>query len=207
MPAAPPVTVADLREDARQLVAEGFSDDDAIVDILTTWFTVDLETDETIRDPEVVRPVARRATAAAVRAHRRQQARWPAVTDCDRLDAAFALLERRGVLARQHFTDCASDGLHEIGVEMADAQASRKRPVVGYAFYHTQATEVAMAGGGLFIMFGSAVVNDVAGDKAVGRRVFRALREAGLSPVWSGDPRQSVLVPLKWQRRRPDPAA
>src|SRR5438270_1567281 len=127
MPAPPPLTVADLREDARQLVIEGFEGDDAIVDILTTWFTVDLETDETIRDPEVVRPVARRATAAAVRAHRRQQARWPAVTDCDRLDAAFALLERRGVVARQHFMDCASDGLHEIGVEMADAQAGRKR--------------------------------------------------------------------------------
>lgn len=207
MTTAPPVTVADLREDARQLVAEGFYNDDEIVNILTTWFTVDLETDETIRDPEVVRAVARRATAAAARAHRRQQARWPTVTDCDRLDAAFALLERRGVVARQNFMGCASDGLAEIGVEMADAQAGRKRPVVGYAFYHFQATEAAVAGGGLSIMFGSAVVNDVAGDKAIGRRVIRALREAGLSPTWSGNPRDRVLVPLKWQRRRPDPSA
>jgi hypothetical protein len=123
------------------------------------------------------------------------------------LDAAFALLERRGVVARQNFMDCASDGLAEIGVEMAKVQASRKRLVVGYAFYHFQATEVAIAGGPLSIMFGSAVVDDVAGDAAVGRRIVRALREAGLLPTWSGNPRDRVLVPLKWQRRRPDPAA
>jgi hypothetical protein len=207
MPATPAITVADLHEDARQLVTEGVLHDKQIVDILTSWFTVNLETGKMIRDPSVVRPIARLATAAAVGAHRRRQARWPAVTDCDKLDEAFVLLNRRGVVARHNYKDCASDGLAEIGEEMADAQAGRKRPVVGYAFYHSQATERAIAGGPLSIMYGSALVNDVAGDKAVGRRVVRALREAGLSPTGSGDPTDRVLVPLKWQRRRPEPAA
>ncbi len=207
MPKVPPITIVDLKEDAYILVAEGFVDEDEIVETLTTWFSVDPQSDELIRDPEVVRPIARRAMISAIRAHRRCQAKWPAVTDCDRLDTAFALLERRGVVARQHFFSCKADGLWGIEGEMDTVQASRKRPVVGYAFYHTQSTESAMESGVLYIMYGSATRNDVAGDIAVGRRVVRALKEAGLAPDWSGDPREAVDVPILWQRRRPNPVA
>lgn len=55
-------------------------------------------------DPEALRPVAERVFRDALAAQRRTQADWPDVTDCDRLDRAFADLEDRGVVARQHFT-------------------------------------------------------------------------------------------------------
>ena len=37
-------------------------------------------------------------------AHRREQEQWIEPTDCDRLDQAFEGMERRGLVARQHFT-------------------------------------------------------------------------------------------------------
>lgn len=123
---------------------------------------------------------------------------WPAVTDCDRLDAAFAALEAGGVVARQNFTCCQTCGHAGIQDEMADA--ARTHDVHGYVFFHEQDTESAVAGSDLYLAYGA---KDGAGHDLlqVGHEVCNALRDAGLSPLWDGDADSRIRVPLRWQRR------
>lgn len=129
---------------------------------------------------------------------------WPAVTDCDRLDAAFATLEARGVVARQNFTCCQTCGHAGIQDEMENAVGTRE--VHGYAFFHEQDTESAIAGGDLYLAYGPR--REAEGDTVkVGHEVCDALRDAGLSPDWDGDASSRIRLPLKWQRRTADAAS
>ncbi len=128
----------------------------------------------------------------------KQQSTWPATTDCDRLDAAFAALENSGILARQNYTCCGTCGTAEICDEV---QAAVSRGARGYTFYHEQDTEHAVDGGGLFLNYGSLGGNDE-GIAAVAREVDAVLRRHGMAPVWSGDIEKRIALPLHWQRRR-----
>ena len=83
-----------------------------------------------------------------------EQASWPAVTDCHRLDAAFAQLEQQGVVARQNFTCCGTCGSTEIWDEMKDPKYANQQ-LKGYVFYHSQDTERAAEGGGVFFNYGA----------------------------------------------------
>src|SRR5690242_7887187 len=58
---------------------------------------------------------------AVVAEHLEEEKAWPAVTDCDRLDAAFAELEKAGIIARQNFSCCGTCGVGEIADEMNKA--------------------------------------------------------------------------------------
>lgn len=119
---------------------------------------------------------------------------WPAVTDCDRLDAAFAALEADGVVARQNFTCCQTCGHAEM------QNAGRSREVLGYTFFHQQDTESAVAGDGLYLAYGARDGRDAALEP-IGHRVCAALREAGLAPEWDGTAASRIRLPLRWQRR------
>jgi hypothetical protein len=126
---------------------------------------------------------------------------WPAITDCDRLDEAFAALERRKVL-----------GLHNAGYSMSAAhgeayfelQVRSHVDYVGYCFYHEQDIDTSIESGDLYIGFddtqeGSPMMEDVA------RIVVEELAAAGLDPVWDGD--RNARIHLKgfiWQRRTPN---
>ena len=72
-----------------QRVAGGFDGEEDIrehaIDMLSDHYAVD-----------ALRPYAERLTREALAAHLREQATWPERTDCDRLDAVFAELERGG---------------------------------------------------------------------------------------------------------------
>src|SRR4051812_3932854 len=50
------------------------------------------------------------AVDSAIAAHKAEQATWVGVTDCERLDAAFEAMNRRGVLALQNAGYTQSDG-------------------------------------------------------------------------------------------------
>jgi hypothetical protein len=144
----------------------------------------------------VIRVVAERADAL----HRAEQAGWPEVTDCDRLDAAFAELEAVGIVARQHFSCCASCGADDIREELARLEKAG-RQVRGYTFFHVQDTEHAIAGESLFLSYG-APVQDSAEALAVGHEVMAVLRRHGLEPVWNGRKANRIALPMTWQRRR-----
>lgn len=178
---------------ARQ-VAAGFDSPDEITSSAVEMFADDVA-------PAVLRPIAERLTTEHVNAHQAAQANWPAVTDCDRLDAAMAELTRSGIVCRQNFSCCGNCGAYEIGAEM---QAERRAGihVRGYAFYHVQDTETAVNGSGLLLNYGS-VRSTKEALTAIGHEIVDALRRHGLATDWNKSPNTRIGVLVDWKRRRP----
>lgn len=183
----------DMRIYVRRDVASGFYDRAQILQNAEDAFEGELDID-------ILRQAAAVATDEALAEHLTDQSNWPAITDCDRLDAAFAGLEAEGIVARQNFTCCGTCGAAEIWDE-AKALEEMGKPVEGYAFYHMQDTESAADGGGLYLNYGSAEDGDVA-STAIGRRIVRQLESHGLKTDWNGDIRQRIGLSLDWKRRR-----
>jgi hypothetical protein len=147
-----------------------------------------------------VRGAARVVGERAVTAHLAEQAGWPATTDNDRLDAAFAELDRAGILARQHFSCCGTCGAHEIHDELDQAEKAGQ-PVRGFTFFHVQDTEHAVAGEALYLSYGAAD-RDREASVAVGHEVVAVLARHGLTPAWNGKLAHRIALPLIWRRRR-----
>jgi hypothetical protein len=145
--------------------------------------------------PDEDRDRAWSIAADAMAGHLAAQAGWPAVTDNDRLTAAFAALDAAGIVAREHWTGTLSDGRYEIGTP-----AGR-----GYCFYHRQDEERCVAGGGLLIAYGTA--SDDGDVAAVGRAVAAALAAEGLTVEWDGTPEARIEVRMPWRVRRTGPLA
>jgi hypothetical protein len=186
--------LANLKRAVVAHVAEGFS---TRVDIVGR-FTEDPDEDEY---GELDEEAVEKLIDQAILAHHVKQAKWGTPTDCDRLDAAFKSLERKGVVAWQNFTCCSNCGHHEVWDEIKEMQ--KKRKVIGYAFYHMQDTESAVDGGGIYVKY-AAVENDDEKKKVSGQKVVDALTATGLKPDWDGDPGCAVAVKLKWRKRRKD---
>ena len=136
----------------------------------------------------------------ALAAHAKAEASWPQFTHCDRLDAAFAALERKGIVARQNFSCCGTCGSTEIWDEM-DGARDAGMPVRGYAFYHMQDTERAVDGDGLYLNYG-AVEDGEAAALAIGRAIVEGIEAHGLRTDWNGKWSQRIGVSLDWKRRR-----
>lgn len=185
--------LADLREQVERDVAIGFDTPERIVESAVATY-------EDVADPAFLDAQARLFLAEALAAHAQAQSAWPAETDCDRLDAAFAALERDGVVARQHFTCCGTCGLAEIDRELA-AAGTKTGPVRGYTFYHWQDTEAAVDGYGLCLYYGACVEGE-APALAIGREIVAALEGHGLKPEWDGSWDRRIELPLDWKRRR-----
>ncbi len=151
-------------------------------------------------DPAVLAVAARRMAGEALREHLLEQAYWPDVTDCDRLDAAFSRLERAGIICRHNYACCGSCGAAEMR-DLLDAQRRAGREIRGYAFYHQQDTERAIEGDGLLLNFGAAA-GGAAAALAIGREVVAVLAEHGLCVEWNGEWSRRIGVELDWKRRR-----
>jgi hypothetical protein len=187
-------TTAAMRAYIARKVAAGFnSSSDIIRD------AVEVHAEEA--EPSVLQPLAARMAQEEVEAHLRAQATWPDVTDCERLDDAFAELNDRGIVCRQDFSCCGNCGVYEIGGEM-HAQRVAGRTVRGYAFYHMQDTGGAVERGGLYLNYGSAEQGEDAAVK-VGREIVAALERHGLKTTWNGRWDTRIGVELDWKRRRP----
>src|SRR5690606_16569406 len=87
-----------LNDYARVQRRAGFLDAEALLADVTRIAAEDV-------DPESAQRLAREAIAAAESAYEAEQATWPDVTDYDRLQAAFAELERRGIVVLQAIED------------------------------------------------------------------------------------------------------
>jgi hypothetical protein len=74
-------------------------------------------------------------------------------------------------------------------------------PARGYAFYHMQDTEHAVAGHGVYLSFGSEEKGRDAAER-VAREISDTLTAHGLTPEWDGTAAQRILVKLDWKRRR-----
>ena len=133
--------------------------------------------------------------------YEKEKLTYPATTDCDRLDVAFAKMNERGVIAIQNAGYTQSDGYDDVGEVYS--QHSEKESILGYCFYHGQDLERAISGDGLYFAFGPV---DPANEQTVGVDVGEIVREelenAGLSVDWDGTFEKRLSVPkLNWQKR------
>jgi len=151
-------------------------------------------------DPDTVRGAARTVADRVLAAHLSEQETWPEPTDNDRLDAAFAELDRDGILARQHFACCEECGAREIDDELDQAEKAG-RPARGFTYFHRQDTEHAVDGEGLYLSFGASD-RDRDASVAIGHEVVAALGRHGLAPVWNGKFVHRIALPMYWRRRR-----
>jgi hypothetical protein len=159
-------------------------------------------------DGSAVEDYAARLIAGLLVGKVREEAGWPAVTDNDRLDGAFALLEKQGIVARQHWTCCSTCGFAEIGEALDEWEREHGRPARGFTFFHAQDTDRAVVDGYLYLCYGAAEdAPTEAATLAVAARVVDALRSAGLSVEWDGSVRTRIAVTAFDWKRRGVPAA
>lgn len=177
----------------RDQVAAGFASADQIIASVIEVFGDEV-------DPMVLRLHMGRFVHDMLSAHLAEQATWPATTDCNRLDAAFTYLEARGIICRHNFSCCGTCGAAEIWDEIATAQTAG-HSTRGYVFYHTQDTEAAVDGHGLYLSYG-AVDDGEAVALAIAREIVVALKRNGLLSVWDGKWSRRIGVSLDWKRRR-----
>ncbi|MCB9657560.1 MAG: hypothetical protein H6726_07940 [Sandaracinaceae bacterium] len=178
---------AHLLESIRFAVWSGFYAPEELRDIADEVWEDDL-------DEDALR------SAVALEFERKAQAEraWPAVTDCDRLDAAFESAERDGFITLQNAGYTQSDGLAEVLALRNERGGSALR----YCFYHGQDLERALEGDGLLIAFGAFFDDAMVID--AGERLVSILERAGLDVAWDGDPEQRILLPnVAWMRRTP----
>ena len=129
-----------------------------------------------------------------------EQKNWPEVTDCDRLDRAFAAMERHGIVAQQYFSCCQRDGHADIYDELKRAR-SHGVEVKGYAFYSEADADAAMKYGRLNIAFGDVDFSKI-GTLEIGKIVAEALRKEGFDVKWPEDPAKRIHISkINWQRR------
>lgn len=111
----------DLRAFIAYRVREGFESAHEIMENVHDWAYDKYERDDML--PEI-----KRLTAELIAAHRAAQAEWGPSTDCDRLDEAFAALNRQGIVARQDFSCCNNCGFTEIWDEKGTCSIICKPP-------------------------------------------------------------------------------
>lgn len=178
------------REQVCVLIAGGFFNED---DLETYLADMAFDSDAAPH-ANAVRDEARAAFAAK----REAEAGWPAVTDWDRLAKAFTALEASGILALHNAGMTTSDAQGDAWDLIGRAPSSTWR---GFAYYHGQDVERAVAGAPLFIGF-DAVAEGIAAKQGIGNDIVAALKAQGFAPEWNGDPETRLDVPgLKWQKR------
>lgn len=145
-------------------------------------------------------PEIKRLVADLLAAQQAEEAGWKGLTDCDRLDEAFAALNQQGIVARQDFSCCNNCGFTEIWDEIEKEE--QEHPVEGYVFYHLQCTERAIESGQLLMAYGS--VEEGKGLLArVANKVVAELRRVGLNGSWGGTDGHPIVVDgIVWRRRR-----
>jgi hypothetical protein len=133
---------------------------------------------------------------------RKAEETWPKVTDFDRLDRAFTILEAQGIIALHRAGFTQSDGLE--AVEDAYNEVDGKdSDYAGHCFYTEQDQERALEGSGLYIGFGHLSGNDAKALK-VGQILRAALEREGFNVEWDGTIKNRLFVKgFRWQRRSP----
>jgi hypothetical protein len=178
----------------RHYVWSGLYDTDEIAELV----------DESMAEPGQLDPNWLRAEIdKAVRKKRNEDERWPATTDCDRLDEVFEALEDQGIIALQDAGYTQDNGLDDV-TEIYHEAGGEESDIVGYCFFHGQDLERVMRSGKLFLTYGDILGDDDKGTE-IGQRIKRAFEEAGFTIEWNGSIKSRLLVKdFCWQRRSPE---
>jgi len=200
-PAAPPSPPEDsfeeragwLRDRMRGDIASGFYDESEILQNAQDAFEDEFEAKE-------LAELTAAMLGELLDEHREAERAWPVETDCDRLDAAFASLEARGIISRQNFSCCGTCGSYEIWDEIR-AVGEAGGQTRGYAFYHMQDTENAAKGAGLYLNYGACNEGEEAA-LTIAQEIVAELERHGLGTHWDGTWEQRIGLSLDWKRRR-----
>jgi len=187
--------VEEMRSHIRDAVAGGFDSSDQILLVARELG------DDICPNAPLLQAESERLLREAVRDQLADQATWCPVTDCDRLDRAFAVLEATGIVCRQHFSCCGTCAATEIWQEIS-REEEKGRSIRGCAHYHEQDTEAAVSGHGVYLSYG-AVEEGEDPSVAIGHEIVAALEREGLKVTWDGRLSQRIGVSLEWKRRLP----
>lgn len=172
-------------------VRSGFHDADEIAEIV----------DETVLEPgEVDQDWLRTVIAEAFAKKRREEARWPKETECDRLDQLFDELNDDGIIALQNAGYEQSDGISDV-TEAYHEAGGEESDVKGYCFYHGQDLEGVLKSGDLWLTFGDIGGEDDKGIQ-IGHRIKKAAESKGFKVEWDGSIKTRLLIKgIDWKRR------
>lgn len=185
------LSIADLiRQHVDDHVRGGFLSDAQIVEAVISGFLGEAPVSVLTRETKKFTKAARLAVLADSNG-------WPSVTDCDRLDLAFADLNDEGVLARQNFSCCTTCGVDEIDRELRFKKHVSKS---GYVFFTRDDVRHAVHGL-LFLAFGSRDATP-ASMRRIAKAALDHLRRHKLKARWSGHTDEKILIRVKWQNRR-----
>jgi hypothetical protein len=142
----------------------------------------------------------RESIKAEIARQKAEQKSWPEVTDCDRLDQAFAALRAEGILAIHNAGYTPSECIAEMS-ERYHAAGGKASGIVGYCFYHRQDMEYVLNYHKLGLVYGDIDGDDLLGVQ-IGNRVRSALEAAELQVVWTGSVKDKLeITDFHWQRR------
>lgn len=116
----------------------------------------------------------------------------------DKLNAAFALMRKAGLIAKQNFSCCSSCAGYDIATKVTAMPAKKRAKINGACTYNRQDTARMEAGRDLYLGFGP-IGTQAHGDIGlttvqVGQLVVLCLAQAGLAYEWNGEASQRILV-------------
>lgn len=141
------------------------------------------------------------AVDEAISRHELEKRSWPEVTDCDKLDAVFEAISKRGIIGLQNAGYTQSDGYDDC--REAHRCAPEPAKILGYCFYHGQDLESAVAGGGLYLAFGPVnPKEEQTTGPQVGRIIVEEAERVGFHVTWDGSFGHRILIaPFDWKKR------
>ncbi len=182
---SPADVLADAQDAAARKVAIGAMSRDEIVDFVVDKLAGDAPSGFDLR------PAVEKLTDALLADQRRRERTWKR-TDCDRLDAAWAALTRRGILVCQ---DCDFD-------QEEERARAKGRKLRGWLYFDADDLEAAYDGT-LELDYGAYGDDTDEGWVAVADEAARALRAQKLNVEWTRDIDDRLIVKdLTWQKRR-----
>ncbi len=191
----------DTRQRIHDLVWSGFHHDADVEWMITDEY---LDPDELTSDD---RAWVKAETARACAAKHAAEAEWPAQTEYDRLETAFAQLREEKIIALHRAGNTLADGQDDV----RDAWRAAGRDasgIVGCCFYHAQDLERAVRTGRLHLAFSGGLIPEIARREAntvaVGQRIAALLQGVGFVVHWSGNIDERIEVDLgQWRKRGP----
>jgi hypothetical protein len=181
----------DIAQDIFRVVRGGFYNRDEIVMMFCELYS-----------PEELNPhEVETFVDAELAALEEEKTSWPAVTDCDKLDAVFAALNERNIIALQNAGNTQSDGYYDVRKEYESHL--RQDEIIGYCFYHRQDLDQAVDCGHMYLAFGPMdPEKEETEGPAVGAVIVEELKRAGFDVEWNGTFQQRIFIPrLDWKRR------
>lgn len=118
--------------------------------------------------------------------------------DKDKLNVAFTLMRKHGLVARQNFSCCGGCAGSELTTLIVAMPDKKRAKVNGVCFYHRQDNTCLMEGDDLWLSYGpveSMEYGQIGLSTAqVGQLVVLCLAKAGLTYEWDGNPSSRILV-------------